>query len=236
MIKLDQIKTGDTFSELSTYVVNDVKGQKIDFLHVESNSPVRIDFSYIQDCMVSGEQFDSTVTVGLQDKYHTAKTVEEAIKSGKFKNEEEFPQVGQVRLKGIQTIFKEIPFKHVFTAVYRKKGTELTEKQLATKKAKLVLDAVARLETIKKQKKGVLDASKEEFMKLLDTNIESYTPGEKRTFHGHKLGGGSATGFYSVKDLKFPDGVSADVTKNTRLLNINTLEELIVDGVKYILE
>ena len=229
---IKDIKVGTPFSELSTYIVEGINGNVISFKHLETNSSVKIDFSYVNGCMSSSDYFESVVKVGKKDKYYTQKQVDDIAKTGVT----DLPVVGAVRVAGMESIFTNLPYKKVFTATFRKKGQELTEKQVADKKEKLVADAVALIQKTKEQKKGVAEVAKEEFKKLLDTNVESYVPGDLRTLRGYKTKQYSADGFYQVMDLEFPDSGKGKKGDDTRLVNINTLEELIVDGVKYILE
>lgn len=232
-IDKNKIKKGDVFSELSTYLVENVNKDSVTFKHLETNKSVNINNNYIEDCLTSAEQYTETIYVGKENKYHTEKTVKEAINSGKFKNEEELPIVGQVRLKGLRELFVEIPYKHVFTAIFRKQGKELSAKQLSAARSKQVLELLSKIEEVQKMKKGVLGAAKDALLELQNNVIESYVPGDLRTITAYKTKQQSSTGHYIVKDLKFPDGEDGD---NNRLLNINTLEELIVDGRRYILE
>lgn len=230
---INKIEIGDIFTENSVYKCIGQNGNKVDFLHIQSGEEVTITTEYIKKHLVSGDQYSKLVETGLRNKYWTAGQVEDAIKKGHFKNELELPKEGQLRVEGLQTIFQNIPVGKVFTVVFTKKGTELSESQVLKKKKQLIADAVKRIETVQKAKKGVKEQAEKELELVLNTNISNYEPGEKRTLRGIKLERYSDTGFYNVKDLNYPDGYTKD---NKRLVNINTLEEVIVDDVRYILE
>lgn len=236
MIQLKDIKPKSIFTELSSYIVDSVTGTKVHMTHLETLKPISVDFTYLRDIMVSGDHFDTIEYVTKDDRYFTAKQVEDLIKEGKFKNENELPVAGTLKSKGIRTIFSEIPFKHCFTVEFRKVGKTLSEKQIATLKAKQINELLSRIEVVQKQKKGILASAKEALVELQNNVIESYIPGDLRVLRGIKLSTHSDTGFYVCKDLDFPDGDMNDITKNTRLVNINSIESLILNGVKYQIE
>lgn len=229
---IQDIKVGQPFSELSTYIVEDIDNTGVKFKHLESDSIVRVDFEYVKDCMTSADYFEEVVKVGKKDKYYTQKQVDDLAAIGTTN----LPAVGAVRLKGMESIFTDIPYKKVFTATFRKKGKELNDKEVKAQKDKIIAEAVAKIQKTKEQKKGVADVAEQELRKALDTTVETYVPGDIRELRGYKTKQYSADGFYQVLDLDFPDKKAGKKGDDTRLVNINTLEELIVDGVKYILE
>ena len=233
MIQIKDIKQGQAFSEQSVYIVNEILGNKISFSHLESNTNVSIDISYLQQCMHSADYYEETKIVTKKDTYYTEKNIEDIIKSGKFKNELEIPAVGSLKAKGLHTIFTEIPYKKVFKCTFRKVGKELSDKQFKDLKNKQILELLSRIEIVQKQRKGVLEAAKQSLIELQNNTIEKYTLGDLREIVSYKLHTHSDTGFYHVKDLSFPDGKDAE---NQRSININTLESIIVDNILYKLE
>lgn len=230
---VNKIEIGDVFSEFSGFKVVDQQGNKVDMLHIQSGQEVTITTDYIKAHLVSGDQYSETITTGLRNKYWTSGQIEEIIKKGKFKNELEIPKEGQLRVEGLQTVFQNIPVGKVFTVTFRKKGTELSDSQVLKKKQQLIADSIKRIEAVQKAKKGVKEQAEKELELVLNTNIPNYEPGDLRTLRGIKLERYSDTGFYNVKDLNFPDGYEKD---NKRLVNINTLESIIVDDTLWTLE
>ena len=104
-MQLNQIKVDSVLSEVSHYTVKDFKngGETIVLLHHESQTDVTINAGYVRDLLVSADQFDNIVTVGKEDKFWTEKQIYDELARGNNTH-----KVGELRLKGIRTIWNEI--------------------------------------------------------------------------------------------------------------------------------
>lgn len=88
-------------------------------------------------------------------------------------------------------------------------------------------DATYTLEKAKTSKKGVTTVALELLEDLIHNPIISTVPGEERILRGWKLQHDSMDGLYNVMD--------ADLMEK-RVVNLNTIEWIIVGGVKYVKE
>ena len=67
-IDVNQIKVGDIFSEESHYKVLSKTISSIHFLHIESNTEISIDKSYVEKLLKSADQFSEVKEVTKEDK------------------------------------------------------------------------------------------------------------------------------------------------------------------------
>jgi hypothetical protein len=212
------------FSETSYFKLLGSKGENAVMLNLNTNEEVEISNQYVQASLTSASQFTSTVKVGKEDKYWTQKQIEDQQK----KDHTFVAVVGDLKLKGMKTIWDDIS-SQVFTVTYRKVGKELSAKaydKLLEDKANEVL---ALIEEAKNSKKGVAKAASTVIVDLLKNPITRNVEGELRVLTGRKLQFTSQDGFFKVVDFEVTDG-------QPRSVNINTVEEIIVNGVKYILD
>jgi hypothetical protein len=218
-INVSEIKTGDVFSEESHYIYEGWNGKTRQFKHLESGQTINLDDKYVEDLLTTADQYDKEQEVGREDKLWTAKQLKDANNT--------VNREGDVRVKGIRSIWSGIHTSKVFTVCFTKQGKELSDTQLQkAKDAKLqqVLDAIDRAQ---KAKKGVVNAAKDAITNLLDNPIATYVPGDERVLRGYKVQFESITGNYDVIDM--------DINER-RQVNVNTIKWLVVDGVKYIVK
>lgn len=207
MIKITNIKEGDVFSEESHYKVISKNISSIHFLHIESNTEISIDKSYVEKLLKSADQFSEVKEVTKEDK-----------KDG---------------TPGIRSIFESIHSGQVFTVVFKKQDTPKS-----TKKFKAEVDAIAEklcdeIDKVKNSKKGVADWAKKTIYALMNNPVSKVEEGEMRTLRGFKLQFNSRDGKYRCLDM---DIERTDKETGERFVNINTISELIYNGVKYIVK
>lgn len=206
-VNLKEIQVGDVFSEESHYVVKAINKDGIVFSHLESNHDVTLSNNYIKELLNTSDQYDNTIEVGKEDK-----------KDG---------------TPGIRTIFEGIKSSEVFTVVFTKQAKAKTKKAIAEEKAAQREAAVALIEKAKKAKKSMANAYAEALAFIQENPILSETPGEERILRGYKLQFTSRDGKYKCLDM---DIKRTDKETGERLVNINTISQLIVNGTKYIVK
>lgn len=195
------LKTGDILSETSHYIVKNISKENIIVKHFESGESIAISNSYINNFTKSADYYNEEVLVTKEDK-----------KDGTL---------------GIRSIFENIYDSKVFTVCFKKQDKPKTKKKLELEINELINKFSQEIDTIKKNKKGVTEASKKFVEELIKTPILPYEEGEDRILRGYKVQFDSRDGKYSCIDM--------DITEenNQRLVNINTIKWLIVDGIKY---
>lgn len=225
MYNIEKLKEGNILSEVSHYKVNEIVGDICNLTHVETNTIVNINTGYIKDCINNGDEYESEVRVGKEDKFWTAKQ----IMNEEFRGFED-AKVGEVRQKGIRTIWEEIYTPHVFTVCFKKQDKLKSSKQLQLE-TKAIADKFAEeIEKIKTAKKGVTEASIKFVEDLVKNPILPYEEGEERVLRGYKIQFTSRDGKYNCIDMDITDD------NNIRPVNINSIQYLIYNNVKYIVE
>lgn len=86
------------------------------------------------------------------------------------------------------------------------------------------MEATSMIDKAKRQKKSMATAYKEALEFVQSNPIKDYTEGEDRVLRGFKIQFVSRDGKYRCKDT------------GERLVNINTISQLIYNGVKYTVE
>ena len=228
-----EIKSGDIFSEVSHYVaVEDYnsKSDQIKFVHIESNQIVTLSPSYVGELLKTADTFDKIVEVGKEDKLWTAKQIMSitAEELSALKGIE--PRVGDVRVKGIRTIWEELVSAHVFTVCFQKADKAKTQKALKAEKEAKINEFVETIEKVKTQKKGVAAAATALIEDLVSNPILPVEVGEDRILRGFKIQFTSRDGKYDCVDM---DILTQGVESSIRPVNINTIKYLVFDGIKY---
>lgn len=206
-VNIKEIEVGDIFSEESHYVVNKVAKDKIDFLHLESGKKVSLSNEYVANLLNTSDQYDNEVKVGKEDK-----------KDG---------------TPGIRTIFENIKSSEVFTVVFKKQDKPKTKKAIEAEKEAQRAEAVALIDKAKKAKKLMATAYKEALEFIQNNPIKDYIEGEERILRGYKMQFVSRDGKYRCMDM---DITRTDKETGERLVNINTISQLIYNGTKYIVD
>lgn len=206
-VNVSEIQVGDVFSEESHYTVKSIGKDFIVFIHLESGKEVKLSTSYVQGLLNTSDQFHETKEVTREDK-----------KDG---------------TPGIRTIFESIKSSEVFTVVFKKQDKPKTKKQINEEREAQREKAIELIDKAKKQKKSMAAAYKTALEYIQDNPILDYVEGEERVLRGFKLQFVSRDGKYRCLDMDIER--SAKET-GERLVNINTIEQLIYNGVKYIVK
>ena len=206
-VNIKEIEVGDIFSEESHYVVNKVAKDKVEFLHLESGKKVSLSNKYVANLLNTSDQYDNEVKVGKEDK-----------KDG---------------TPGIRTIFENIKSSEVFTVVFKKQDKPKTKKAIEAEKEAQRAEAVALIDKAKKAKKSMATAYKEALEFIQNNPIKDYIEGEDRVLRGYKMQFVSRDGKYRCMDM---DITRTDKETGERLVNINTISQLIYNGTKYIVD
>ena len=206
-VNIKEIEVGDIFSEESHYVVNKVAKDKVEFLHLESGKKVSLSNEYVANLLNTSDQYDNEVKVGKEDK-----------KDG---------------TPGIRTIFENIRSSEVFTVVFKKQDKPKTKKAIEAEKEAQRAEAVALIDKAKKAKKSMAIAYKEALGFIQDNPVKDYIEGEDRILRGYKMQFVSRDGKYRCMDM---DITRTDKETGERLVNINTISQLIYNGTKCIVD
>ena len=206
-VNIKEIEVGDVFSEESHYIVNKIAKDKVEFLHLESGKKVSLNNEYVANLLNTSDQYDNEVKVGKEDK-----------KDG---------------TPGIRTIFENIKSSEVFTVVFKKQDKPKTKKAVEAEKETQRNEAVAIIDKAKKAKKSMATAYKEALEFIQNNPIKDYIEGEERVLRGYKMQFVSRDGKYRCMDM---DINRTDKETGERLVNINTISQLIYNGTKYIVD
>lgn len=206
-VNLREIEVGDIFSEESHYVVEEVKSESVVFKHLESGKTVNLSNEYVYNMLNTSDQYEKEVKVTREDK-----------KDG---------------TPGIRTIFDGIKSSEVFTVVFKKQDKAKTKKQFESEKEAQRMEAISMIDRAKRQKKSMATAYKEALEFVQSNPIKDYTEGEDRILRGFKIQFVSRDGKYRCMDM---DIEKTEKDTGERLVNINTISQLIYNGVKYTVE
>ena len=206
-INLSEVRVGDIFSEASHYSVKEVKEGEILFHHLESGKEVTLSNSYIKSILNTCDQYEKEEEVTLEDR-----------KDG---------------TPGIRTIFENIGSATVFTVVFKKQAKAKTKKAIAEEKEAVINTAQELINRARRQKKSMAAAYIEALKYVQDNPVSEETPGEERVLRGYKIQFSSRDGRYNCRDM---DIEVTSKEAGIRPVNINTISELIYNGVKYIVK
>lgn len=218
MNNIIDVQPGDLWSDISYLQTIAVNKDTVDLKHLATGETVVLSHEYVEKLLSSADQYSQEVSCGIEDKLWTAKQLTDAKNTTN--------QVGDVRVPGMKSIWDGIGSK-VFRVCFVKKGKELSKtayNKLVTEKLE---SATYTLEKAKTSKKGVTTVAVELLEDLIRNPIVSTIPGEERILRGWKLQHESLDGQYAVMD--------SDLMEK-RVVNLNTIKWIIVDGVKYIKE
>ena len=206
-VNLREIEVGDIFSEESHYVVKEVRSESVVFKHLESGKTVNLSNEYVYNMLNTSDQYEKEVKVTREDK-----------KDG---------------TPGIRTIFEGIKSSEVFTVVFKKQDKAKTKKQFESEKEAQRMEASSMIDKARRQKKSMATAYKEALEFVQSNPIKDYTEGEDRVLRGFKIQFVSRDGKYRCMDM---DIEKTEKDTGERLVNINTISQLIYNGVKYTVE
>lgn len=203
-----QIKVGDVFSESSHYkLLNKTADKKYTFEHIESGEKVVLDESYVANLLQSADQYVNEIIVGKEDK-----------KDGSL---------------GIRTIWENIHSHQVFTVCFKKQDKKLSGRTLSHLRDEQISSALKAIEDASKGKKGVLDEARKQLVELQNNPILPILEGDERVLRGYKIQFNSRDGKYDCVDIDLKTDNDSD---HIRPVNINTIQYLIFNNVKYVVE
>lgn len=235
LINLSEMEAGDVFSEESHYVYLGSKNgiangnvhKTYQFKHLESKKVITLDSKYVSELLTSADQYETgnEIEVGREDKYWTAKQIEDGKKKGTLDADSTIRE-GDLKLEGIRNIWANIHTTRVFSVCFDKKGKELTKKAFLAAKEKQVQEALVNISSGK--------VTMEDAFKFIQENpVLSFEKGAERTLRGYKVQFSSTNGFYDVVDMDIEDDGNGS---NLRKVNINEIKWLVIDGTKYIVD
>lgn len=202
------IAVNDVLSEVSHYRVIGINADdSIRVVHTESGDVVNIGRAYVQNYIKSGDNFVEEVKVTKEDK-----------KDGTL---------------GIRSIFEGIHSGQVFTVCFKKQNKPKGKKKLQEEINTIIEQFSNSIDSIKNSKKGVANAAKNLVTELVENPILPYEEGEERVLRGYKIQFESRDGRYDCVDM---DITKTDKESGIRPVNINTIQWLIYNGTKYIVE
>ena len=228
MIKINEIEVGDVFSEESRYVVESKTNTHTNFLHLESGKKVSLDNNYVTDLLKTADQFHKELEVGREDKYWSQKQIDDAITKGELKADTKL-RPGDVRLKGIRTIWEDITGGQVFTVCFQKQNKELSNKAYNEKITTTAKEYADKILNAKSGKRSVSETAITSVQEILKNPVLQYEVGEDRILRGFKIEFSSRDGKYNCIDMDIQGSYESKV----RPVNINTILWLVYDGVKY---
>lgn len=115
----------------------------------------------------------------------------------------------------------------------RKLHKAKTKKQYEAEREAQRQEAVALIDKAKKAKKSMAVAYKEALEHIQNNPIKDFIEGEDRVLRGYKMQFVSRDGKYKCLDMDIERNSKED---GVRLVNINTIKQLIFNGVKYVVE
>lgn len=221
---------GDIFSEVPHYrFVKQADTKGYEFIHLESGDSVFLTDKYITDLLTTADQYISEVRVGREDKLWTVKQITEEQTKGIVIDR----RVGDIRVKGIRTLFEEIYNSEVFSCMFTKQDKPLSAKRLAELRSAQINTALEAIKVAQTGKKGVMAEANIQLQNLQNNTILPYEVGEDRELRGFKIQFTSRDGRYDCIDM---DIDTSKGETNVRPVNINTLRWLVYKGTKYIVE
>lgn len=189
------------FTEVSYYHLQHKDSETHSLKIVGQTDPVIISNNYVVENLISADDFTEVVNVGKEDKYWTAKQVNDAGL--------DVSKVGTLKELGIKSILNNVG-SIAFTVVYKKKDTVLSNKAYQQALADYAAKAPSKVDV--------------DYLKGVPIQV---IPGETRVLRGYLKSVDTNDGYYEVVDL--------DINE-TRKVNINTIEELIFRGTKYVVK
>lgn len=171
------------------------------------NLRVVTSMSYLKNYTNSADLFETTVKVTKEDK-----------KDGTL---------------GIRSIWENIHSGQVFTVCFKKQDKPKSKRKLQEEIDAIVEQFSNSIDTVKNNKKGVANAAKNLITELANSPVLPYEEGEDRVLRGYKIQFESRDGRYDCVDM---DITKTEKDTGERLVNINTISQLIYNGVKYTVE
>ncbi len=205
--QVNQLKVGSIISESSHYVVNRISGSRAWLTHFESGEEVEIGVSYLKNYTNSADLYTEEVRVTKEDK-----------KDGTL---------------GIRSIWENIHSGQVFTVCFKKQDKPKSKRKIQEEVDAIIEQFSNSIDEVKNNKKGVANAAKNLITELINNPVLPYEEGEERVLRGFKIQFESMDGRYNCVDM---DITRTEKESGIRPVNINTIQYLIFDGIKYVVE
>lgn len=205
MINISEIQVGDCFSESTHYKAINKTTKGVELFHLESGKTVTLSNDYVANLLQTADQYEKEVIVTKED-----------TKTGE---------------KGIRSIFEGIHSSQVFTVCFRKADEKLSATKLKALREAQIATAITNIEDAARSKKGVANAAKLALASIQENPISPIIEGELRELTGYKKSFSTNDGKYDVVDMDLMPNV--DIARATRQVNINTIQWLIIDNIKY---
>jgi len=228
MKNISKLEINSVLSESAHYKVIDFTNGLVKLFHLESEQEVTINREYIKNCIDSGDEYDVEVKVGKEDKFWTQKQIDDTVLTSKYAPGD--LKVGDLKQKGIRTIWEDIHTSQVFTVCFKKADKVKSQKALKAELEQQREYSIGLIEKAKKDKKSMAEAYKVALKYIQNNPISEIEEGEERILRGYKIQFSSRDGKYNCVDMDLPDG------DNIRPVNILTLQWIIINNVKYIVE
>jgi len=228
MKDISKLAINDILSESAHYKVINLKNGLVEMIHLESGAEVSIDYNYVEKCIDSGDEYATEIKVGKEDKFWTQKQIDDAILKGDMLPAD--LKAGDLKQKGIRTIWEDIHTSQVFTVCFKKADKAKSQKALKNELEQQREYAIGLIEKAKKDKKSMAEAYKIALEHIQNNPISEIEEGEERILRGYKVQFTSRDGKYNCVDMDLSE------ENNIRPVNINSLQWLIFDNVKYIVE
>lgn len=226
-MKISDIQTGHKFSEQSHYTAIEVSVDYVKFMHHGSGKTVTLSHDYVKEFLSSAEQYDEIIKVGKEDKFWTARQIQNALDKGEF-TFDNAPMVGDLRLEGIRTIWENIHSQKVFTVCFLANSKE-TNTELTKRRQETASNIAGNYNINSKMRVGELrNIIKTAIIDAYDNPVIKEF--RERILRGFKIQFTSRDGKYNCIDMDISNN------NNIRPVNINTIQWLVVDGIKYIIE
>lgn len=226
LLDAKEIEVGDVFSEVSHYTYLGKDGKDYKLVHHASGTNVTLGGEYIEKFLSTANQHTFEVEVTREDTYWTEKKIADAVKSSTLMPNHTI-KIGDLQALGIRSIFENIHSPQVFQVCYQKQDEPFTAKELAELRDAQIANALVQIDKASKGKSGIAKAATEELKKIQENPILPFKVGEMRVLTGYKVQFTSRDGRYSCVDMNITKGI------NTRPVNINTLQWIIIGGTKY---
>ena len=207
-IEIKDIQVGDVFSEESHYVVKKIGSKDVTFKHLETGKEVNLSNNYVKECLNTSDQFFETKKVSKEDR-----------KDG---------------TPGIRTIFENIKSSEVFTVVFKEQDKPRTKKVITEDREAVQKAAQEMIDKAKRCHGSMANAYKEALQYVIEHPVTEVEVGKDRTLRGYKLQFVSRDGKYMCQDVDLD--TTEDRMHGQRPVNINTISQLVVNGVKYVVE
>lgn len=221
-VNLSKLQPKQYFSEMSQYqYTGKHNSNMLIFKHLSSGDEIQIGSSYVENYFDSADHYEQIIKVGKEDKYWTQNQID------KLSENPDNVRVGDIKERGIRSIFLEIPKGKVFTVIFdtqpKEIGVGAYKSSLLIQRSELIKKFDEQYSRKKEDQLNMLDKLFEEIQLNPISKVESH----ERTLRGYKLQNHSDSGVYECVDLDIENGY------NRRKVTLNNIKALICDNMRY---